>query len=120
MRRLPLMPALLLVAGLSAQAPVKSLNELKAFYVASCARCHGPDGSGRTPKGKKLCAPDFTDATVMARKSDERMVKAIRKGIFFGVVMPPFKKRVSEVEAQVMVSELLRKAEKGKDITPAR
>lgn len=119
MRCLSLLPALLLATGLPAQAPMKSLNELKAFYVASCARCHGPDGSGLTPKGKKLCAPDFTNPTVMARKSDERMVKAIRKGIFFGVVMPPFKKRVSEAEAQAIVSDLLRKAEKGKDITPA-
>lgn len=119
MRRLRLMPALLLAAGLPAQVPMKSLNELRALYAASCARCHGSDGSGRTPKGKKLSASDFTDAAAMARKSDERMVKAIRKGIFFGVVMPPFKTRLSEAEAQALVSDILRKAEKGKDIAPA-
>jgi hypothetical protein len=33
---------------------------------------------------------DFTDAPKMAKESDAMMAKTIRKGIFFGIVMPPF------------------------------
>jgi len=119
MCRKSLLPVLLLVAELQAQTPTKTLDELKAIYATSCAKCHGSDGSGRTPKGRKLRVPDFTDAEAMAGKSDVRMARTIRKGIFFGVVMHPFKKRISEAEAELMVSGILRKAEKGKVIAPA-
>jgi len=54
----------------------------------------------------------------MARERDAMMAKTIRKGIFFGVVMHPFKKRISDAEALVLVQEILRKAEKGKVIAP--
>jgi mono/diheme cytochrome c family protein len=94
------------------------VKELKGFYAASCAKCHGSDGSGRSPEGKRLTDPDFTDQQRMSRKSDAMMVKTIRKGIFFGVVMHPFKKRITEAEALSLVREVLRKAEKGKVIAP--
>ncbi len=113
-----LMPVLLCVAGLHAEPPAKTLTELKAFYVAYCARCHGYDGSPPQEEGKKPKGLDFTDPANVAKASDTRMVKAIRKGIFFGLVMPPYKKRLSEADTQLMVTEILRKAEKGKAIAP--
>jgi mono/diheme cytochrome c family protein len=110
------------VALASGQAPgagpAKSISELRAFYAANCARCHGPDGSGQSAQGKRLKGMDFTDAAQMAKESDAMMVKTIRKGIFFGVVMPPFKKRLTEAEVMTLVKEILRKAEKGKVIAP--
>jgi len=111
---LALPPQLTVQAG----APVRSVKELKAFYAASCAKCHGSDGSGRGPEGKRLTDPDFTDQQQMSMKSDAMMVKTIRKGIFFGVVMHPFKRRITEAEALSLVREVLRKAEKGKVIAP--
>jgi mono/diheme cytochrome c family protein len=112
------MTSLLFVAGLHAQPPVKAVNELKSFFLAHCARCHGQDGSGHDARGKKLGGLDFTDSTKMAKEIDAKLVKTIRKGIFFGVVMPPFKKRLSEADAGLMVTEVIRKAEKGKAIVP--
>lgn len=103
---------------LCAGAPPRSVKELKAFYAANCAKCHGADGSARSPEGKHLPGTDFTDTLNMAKKSDAMMVKTIRKGIFFGVVMHPFKKRITEAEALVLVREVLRKAERGKVIAP--
>lgn len=103
---------------LCAEAQARPLKELKGFYVANCAKCHGADGSARSPQGKHLPGTDFTDNLNMAKKSDAMMVKTIRKGIFFGVVMHPFKKRITEAEALVLVQEVLRKAEKGKVIAP--
>ncbi len=115
-----LMPVLALLPAAHAQAPGKTVNELKAFYAANCAKCHGPDGSGRSAEGKRLNSMDFTDAAKMARESDAMMVKTIRKGIFFGVVMHPFKKRLTQAEALLLVQGVLRKAEKGKVITSAQ
>lgn len=109
------MPSHLIV---QAEAPTRSVKELKGFYAANCAKCHGADGSGRSPEGKRLPGMDFTDRQRMARESDAMMAKTIRKGIFFGVVMHPFKKRISEAEALVLVKEILRKAEKDKVIAP--
>jgi hypothetical protein len=81
-------------------------------------RCHGVDGSALGPDGKKLGGRDFTDAGKMGKIGDPSLIKTIQKGIFFGVVMPPFKKRISVVETQTLVTEILRKAEKGKVIAP--
>jgi len=116
MRRLLTILALAYPLVLQAQESTRSVNELKAFYVANCARCHGPDGSAQGADGKRLAGKDFTDAKKMAKESDAMLVKTIRKGIFFGVVMPPFKKRITEPEALLLVQEVLRKVQKGKVI----
>jgi mono/diheme cytochrome c family protein len=110
--------ALVCLPELQAQPPVKTVNELKAFYVAHCVRCHGQDGSSRNTLGKKLNAANFTDQRKMAKEVDTKLARTIRKGIFFGVVMPPFKKRLSEAEAMLLVTDVLRKAELGKAIAP--
>ncbi len=119
MRWTILMPVLTLLPAVQAQAPSRTVKELKAFYRATCAKCHGPDGSGQSADGKRLTATDFTDAAKMAKGSDAMMVKTIRKGIFFGVVMHPFKNRLTQAEALLLVQRVLRKAEKGKVIAPA-
>jgi mono/diheme cytochrome c family protein len=111
--------SLLFLAGLQAQAPARSLNDLKAFFAANCVKCHGPDGSARSPEGKKLGGRDFTEAARLAQDKDDSLAKTIRKGIFFGTVMPAFKDQLSEAEALMLVQEVLRRAEKGKVIAPS-
>jgi mono/diheme cytochrome c family protein len=111
--------ALMFLPSLQAQATAKTVNELKAFFVANCVKCHGLDGSAHDAEGKKLGGFDFTNAARAAKDTDADMVKTIRKGIFFGVVMPSFKERLTEADAQLLVREVLRKAEKGKAITPS-
>jgi mono/diheme cytochrome c family protein len=111
--------SLLFQASLQAQAPTKSLNELKAFFAANCVKCHGPDGSARSAEGKKLGGRDFTEAERLAKDKDESLAKTIRKGIFFGTVMPAYKDQLSEAEALLMVQGVVRRAEKGKVIAPS-
>lgn len=104
---------------LQAQAPQpRSVDQLKAFYAQSCVRCHGADGSARDAEGRKLKGRDLTDPSMKGEK-DASLEKTIRKGIFFGKAMPAFGKDLSEVEIQLLVKEIVRKAEKGKVIAPA-
>ncbi|WP_243382807.1 c-type cytochrome [Geothrix alkalitolerans] len=110
--------ALLIPIGLAAQAPMKSVDELRAFFAENCVKCHGPDGSAHSAEGKKLGGFDFTDAKMAAKETDADMIKTIRKGIFFGLVMPSFKAKLTEDDAALLVKEVLRKAEKGKAIAP--
>ena len=118
MRWMILIPALLLLPSLRAQAPAKSLSELRAFFVANCVKCHGTDGSALSPDGKKLGGFDFTNVKEAAKESDDDMAKTIRKGLLFGIRMPSFKDRLTEDDIQLLVKEVLRKAEKGKVIAP--
>ena len=104
--------------GLVAQAPAKSPQELRAFFQQNYVRCHGADGSAHGPDGRKLKGFDFTNAARMANQTDAEMVRTIRKGLFFGWRMPSFKGKLSQQDAQAMVQEVLRKAQKGKAIAP--
>jgi mono/diheme cytochrome c family protein len=112
------LPFLLLAASLAAQAPMKSVDELRSFFSQNCVKCHGPDGSAHAADGKKLGGFDFTDTKKAAKETDADMEKTIRKGIFFGMVMPSFKDRLTDADISLLVKEVLRKAEKGKAIAP--
>jgi len=118
MRRLLLLPLLLAAPGLEAQAPAKTVSELKAFFVANCVKCHGADGSARSAAGEKLRGQDFTSAEWQAKTTEPAMAKTMRKGIMFGMVMPSFKDQLTEADAALLAREVLRKAEKGKAIAP--
>jgi mono/diheme cytochrome c family protein len=119
MRWTLLILALGIIPGLRAQAPARTLNELKAFYAANCVKCHGPDGSAHTLEGKKLGGRDFTDVVWRDKEKDEAMAKDIRKGILFGFVMPSFRDRLTDDDIQLLIREILRKTEKGKVIAPS-
>lgn len=104
-----------------AARPPRGSEELKAFYAQNCVRCHGADGAALGPDGKRLKGADFTDAKGMAKAKDEALAKTILKGTFFGLGMPAFKDQLSAEEALALVKEVLRKAEKGRDIgVPAK
>lgn len=94
----------------------RSVADLRTFYQARCAGCHGADGSGRDANGKRLRGSDFTDAKAMQGESDEELAKAIRKGLLFGWAMPAFGKDLSDADIALLVKEVVRKAEKGHPI----
>lgn len=54
--------------------------ETAEIWSAQCQKCHGEDGKGKTPMGKKLKIVDLTDAKVMGAKTDEDLFKAIKEG----------------------------------------
>ena len=71
-----------------------------ALFKEFCAKCHGEDGTGNTPKGKQLMAQDFTDPEWQAGKSDADLVKVVTKG---GEDMPPFGKKLTKEQIDGLV-----------------
>lgn len=63
---------LLTAATASAQGDAKDL------YLSKCAACHGPDGAGKTAKGKKLKVQDVH--TTAAKMSADDMIKIVTDG----------------------------------------
>ena len=49
------------------------------LYKTKCQACHGPDGSGNTPMGKKLGAHDFHSPEVQ-KMTDAQLIETITKG----------------------------------------
>ncbi len=68
--------ALLVAGAVSAYAA-----DAKALWEKDCAKCHGPDGKGKTKMGEKLGIRDYTDPKVQADLKDEDMAKAIKEGV---------------------------------------
>lgn len=68
-------------AALVLGASSAKAEDAKAVFDKSCAACHGKDGKGDTPAGKKLKVKDYTDAKVQADMKDEAMIKAIKEGV---------------------------------------
>ena len=94
------------------------VNDLKKFYQNNCAKCHGVDGSAKGEDGKKLKGEDFTDQKWLKETKDDKMIKVILEGKFFGLAMPAYKEELTKEEAQLMVTEIIRKSKKGKIIKP--
>ena len=96
----------------AAPAPVTDLN---AFFLRSCAGCHGQDGSATRPDGKKGKAQDLTSAWWQKHTRNDEIVDAILNGRkpFFGGRMPAFKGRISEGDALKLATEVVRKLQKG-------
>lgn len=93
---------LLLVPALPARAEGR---DLKRFYEARCAVCHGADGAGRGAGGIRLGPASFADPKTFGTASDEDLAKAIRQG---SGAMPAFGFVLDEAEARRLVREVLR------------
>jgi mono/diheme cytochrome c family protein len=90
-------------AGLSLFA--KDATNPSPTFVEYCAKCHGEDGKGETPKGKQLMARDFTDTEWQSAKSDADLIKTVTKG---GEDMPSFGKKLSKEQIESLVKEDVR------------
>jgi len=51
----------------------------ETLFKAKCAACHGPDGKGEVPMGKKLAVPSLS-APEVQNQSDVQLTDAISKG----------------------------------------
>jgi mono/diheme cytochrome c family protein len=53
-------------------------QDAKDLYLSKCATCHGPDGAGKTAKGKKLKVQDARAA--VGKMGAEDMIKIVTDG----------------------------------------
>ncbi len=72
--------ALILTATLMVAA-LANAGDAKETYDKACAKCHGPDGKGKTKMGEKLGIKDYSDAKIQDAMKDEEAFKAIKEGI---------------------------------------
>lgn len=63
----------------SMATPAFAQNAGADTYKAKCLMCHGADGTGNTPAGKKLMAASFKDPAIV-KVSDADMIAVVHKG----------------------------------------
>ena len=80
-----------------------------ANYKAKCAMCHGADGKGDTPVGKKLGIHDFASPEVQ-KASDADLIATTTKG---KNKMPAYGGKLSDAEIKDLVA-YIRQLAKGK------
>ncbi len=88
--------AVLLLAG---AATAWAQGDAKDLYLSKCAACHGPDGAGKTAKGKKLKVQDV-HVTATKMTADE-MTKIVTDGK--GQDMDGFGKTLSKDQIKGLV-----------------
>ena len=70
------------------------------LYKTTCQKCHGADGTGNTPAGKKFEARDFHSPEVQ-KQSDAELIKATTEG---QKKMPSYKDKLSADQIKDLVA----------------
>jgi cytochrome c6 len=83
-------------------APIALAADGAAVYKAKCAACHGTDGKGQSPMGKKMNLRDLGSPEVQ-KQTDKELYDwtAIGKG-----KMPAYKDKLSDQEIKALVSHM--------------
>jgi mono/diheme cytochrome c family protein len=74
------------------------------LYRKYCSSCHGVDGQAKTVKAKFNHARNITDPAWQNEVSDERIFNSIMNGRNVRGNMPAFSKKISEEEADALVT----------------
>lgn len=85
---------------LSLAIPFEAAADNAAVYKAKCASCHGADGSGQTPVGKKMNLRDLR-APEVQKQSNADLTKIITDG---KGKMPGYGKKLTPEEIKGLVA----------------
>ena len=93
---------ILVVAMTGAIAPAVFAADGAGVYKAKCASCHGADGKGLTPIGKKMNLRDLGSPDVQ-KQTDKELYDwtAVGKG-----KMPGYKDKLSDDEIKALVTHM--------------
>lgn len=75
-------------------------QDREKLFKSKCVACHGPDGKGDTPTGKKLGARDLTSTEVQSQ-SDAQLIEIVAKG---KGKMPAYGKTLKDDEIKDLVA----------------
>ena len=93
--------AIFLISGTAlAASPGSERAESQALYKQHCAMCHGHDGKGNTPVGKKFDIPDLL-APAAQKKTDAELQEIIDNG---KQKMPAFKTKLKPERVEDLVT----------------
>jgi mono/diheme cytochrome c family protein len=70
-----------------------------ALYKSKCQACHGADGKGETPAGKKIGVKDFHSPEV-AKMSDVELFEITKKG---KEKMPSYDKKLTDDQIKSLI-----------------
>jgi mono/diheme cytochrome c family protein len=90
----------MLAASLVLWSTSAAADDAAATYKAKCAMCHGADGKGDTPVGKKMGIRDLTSADVQ-KMSDAELTTITTKG---KNKMPAYENKLSAAQIKDMVA----------------
>lgn len=94
--------AVVILFPIQSQATTAAAEDAAAIFKAKCATCHGADGSGNTPVGKKLAVRDLRSADVQ-KQSNAQLAGVISKG---KLKMPAFGKSLSADQINQLVAHI--------------
>lgn len=79
----------------------------KSIYQAKCGTCHGPEGKGDGPLGKKLKPPAVNFTSAESKKKSESELLAVIQNGKPKTAMVAWKKQLSEAEIQDLLTYVL-------------
>lgn len=91
---------LLAAPNLVFNLPAKAQDDAASLFKAKCAPCHGADGKGEVPMGKKLGAHDLSSAEVQ-KQSDAQLTEVVTKG---RNKMPAYEGKLSKEQIAQLVA----------------
>lgn len=83
--------------GLTTSASAQGAADL--YKSKTCVACHGADGKGETPMGKKMNARDFHSADVQ-KMTDQELFDSTKNG---KNKMPAYKDKLSDAQIKELV-----------------
>jgi cytochrome c6 len=92
--------ALIALALCGVFATPLAAQDAAGVFKSKCAMCHGADGKGDTPIGKKMGARDFASPEVQ-KESDAELAQVITSG---RNKMPAYGKSLKEGDIQGLVA----------------
>jgi len=108
-RRLAVAATLAFVAGMAPR--LAGAEEAKQLYDKQCASCHGPEGKGDGPAGKKLKTPPGDFAKTLQAMSDADIAKVIKEGgkaVGKAPTMPAYGAKLNDAQVQGLVQYIKR------------
>ena len=105
---LRILAATVTLAVLSLWSTALVAQDAAGLYKAKCAACHGADGKGDTPMGKKMGLRDFASPEVQ-KMSDDELTAVIADG---KNKMPSYKKSLKAEQVKELVGYIRSLAKK--------